>query len=185
MIIIDNQGLFIYINIGYPRSYHDVTILWHSNLYANWHNHFTHMDEYFEHLVGYPSYMGEKMFIMWLIGQHELILNTDLGTMKAYNKMHVRYRVKPEWGIGGFKSKWQRLMKRFDYAKPKSRHLFHDATLLTFFCRGKEWKNKREKLQTCLQKVSFHFGVWILLLDFFNFPFWKIKFDFCNLKILE
>jgi hypothetical protein len=28
------------------------------------------MDEYFEYLLGYPSYMGEKMFIMWLIGQH-------------------------------------------------------------------------------------------------------------------
>jgi hypothetical protein len=23
---------------------------------------------------------------------------------------------------------------------------------------------------------------WILLLVFFNFPFWKIKFDFCNMK---
>jgi hypothetical protein len=64
MIIVDNQGLFIYINIGYPRSYYDVTILWHSNLYADWHNLFTHMDEYFEYLLGYPSYMGEKMFIM-------------------------------------------------------------------------------------------------------------------------
>jgi len=61
------------------------------------------MDEYFEYLLGYPSYMGEKMFIMWLIGQHELFLNTHLGTMKAYNKMHVGYRVKPEWGIGGLK----------------------------------------------------------------------------------
>jgi len=95
MIIVDNQGLFIYINIGYPRSWHDVTILWHSNLYANWRNHFTYMNEYFEYLLGDLSYMGEKM---WSIGRHELFLNTHLGTMKAYNKMHVKYRVKPELG---------------------------------------------------------------------------------------
>jgi hypothetical protein len=62
--IVDNQGLFNYINIGYPRSYHDVPILWHSNLYANCRNLFTHMDKYFEYLLGYPSYMGERMFIM-------------------------------------------------------------------------------------------------------------------------
>jgi hypothetical protein len=49
-------------------------------------------------------------------------------------------------------------MKRFDYAKPKFSHLLHNATLLTFFCKGKKWKNKREKLETCLWKVLFHFG---------------------------
>jgi hypothetical protein len=26
-----------------------------------------------------------------------------VGMVKAYNKMHVRYRVKVEWGNGGFK----------------------------------------------------------------------------------
>jgi hypothetical protein len=85
------------------------------------------MEKYFEYLLGYPSYMGERMFIMWLIGQHELFLNTHLVTMKAYNKMHVGYRVKPKWGIEGLKSKWQRLMKRFDYAKPKFSHLFTES----------------------------------------------------------
>jgi hypothetical protein len=70
---------------------------------------------------------------MQWIGCHEWCLDTHLSTVKAYNKMHVRYRVKVEWGIGGLKSKWQRLMKRFDSTKPKFSHLFHSITLLTNF----------------------------------------------------
>jgi hypothetical protein len=62
MIIIDNQGLFIYINVGYPRSYHDVTYCGIPifmpigiTILPTWMSTF-------EHLLGYPSYMGEKMF---------------------------------------------------------------------------------------------------------------------------
>ncbi len=82
--LLTTKGLFIYINIGYPRSYHDVNILWHSNLYANWRNHFTHMDEYFEHLLGYPSYMGEKMFYhvinwsAWVVSEYRLGHNESI-----------------------------------------------------------------------------------------------------------
>jgi hypothetical protein len=65
--------------------------------------------------------------------------------MKAHNKMHVGCRVKPEWGIGGLKSKWQRLMKRFDYAKPKFSHLFHNATLLTFFLQRQQMEKQKRK----------------------------------------
>ncbi len=35
-------------------------ILWHSNLYANWHNHFTHMDEYFWTFAWVPKLHGWK-----------------------------------------------------------------------------------------------------------------------------
>ncbi len=30
-------------------AYHDVSILWHSNVYKNWHQYFTHGDDYFEY----------------------------------------------------------------------------------------------------------------------------------------
>jgi hypothetical protein len=59
-IIVDNQGLFIYIDIGYSRLYYDVTILQHFDIYANWHNHFAHIDEYFEYLFGDLGYMGKE-----------------------------------------------------------------------------------------------------------------------------
>jgi hypothetical protein len=35
-----------------------------------------------------------------------------------------------EWGIGGLKRKWKRLMKRFDNTKPKYSHLFKSRILL-------------------------------------------------------
>jgi hypothetical protein len=80
--------------------------------------------------------------------------------MKAQKKMHVGYRVKPEWGIGGLKSKWQRLMKRFDYAKPKFSHLFHNATLLTFFWERQQMeKQKRKTSNLFMESFIFHFGV--------------------------
>jgi hypothetical protein len=39
--------------------------------------------------------MGEIMFVMRWIGQHKLSLDTHPGTMKACNKMHAGYKVKP------------------------------------------------------------------------------------------
>jgi len=46
-----------------------------------------------------------------------------------HNKNNVGFRV--EWGIGGLKFKWRRLMKRFD--STKSNHLLRATTLLTNF----------------------------------------------------
>lgn len=57
----------------------------------------------------------------------------DEGALTAYNKMHAGYRVKVEWGIGGLKRKFRRLMKRFDATKPKYNHLFRVAAILTNF----------------------------------------------------
>jgi hypothetical protein len=37
IIILNHRGSFIYIDIGYPNSYYDVSILWHSNVYKDWH----------------------------------------------------------------------------------------------------------------------------------------------------
>jgi len=76
--------------------------------------------------------------------------------MKAHNKMHVGCRVKPEWGIGWLKSKWQRLMKRFDYAKPKFSHLFHNTTLLTFFfAESTNGKTKEKNFKLVYGKFYF------------------------------
>ena len=47
--------------------------------------------------------------------------------------MHAGYRIKVEWGIGGLKQKWRRLMKRFDNRRPRFRHFFDVAAKLTNF----------------------------------------------------
>jgi hypothetical protein len=64
------------------------------------------------------------MFIMQVLGQVEHPPYMDEGALMAYNKMHAKYRVRMEWGIIGLKSKFGRLMKHFDAAKPKYNHLF-------------------------------------------------------------
>ncbi len=73
------------------------------------------------------------MFIMWRIGRQEIILNANMDAVHAYNKMHVGYMVQVEWGIGGLKRKWKRLMKRFDSTKPRYSRLFKYGTLLINF----------------------------------------------------
>jgi hypothetical protein len=39
--------LFIYIDLGYLGSYHDVSIVRHLAIYWKWHQYFTHWDDYF------------------------------------------------------------------------------------------------------------------------------------------
>lgn len=74
-----------------------------------------HTDEYFEYLLGDPGYIGEEQYIMRRIGQVEVPVGADLAAINAYNKMHSSCRIIVEWGIGGLKRKWRRLMKRYDY----------------------------------------------------------------------
>jgi len=53
---------------------------------------FVHDDENFEYLLGDSSYLGENMFIMKRIGRCEINHNVDHDVIKAYNKMHLRYK---------------------------------------------------------------------------------------------
>jgi hypothetical protein len=64
-----------------------------------------HGDEYFEYLLGDHGYLGEDVFIMKRIGRCEIGPNVDQDVIRAYNKMHVGYKVQMEWGIGGLKRK--------------------------------------------------------------------------------
>jgi hypothetical protein len=47
-----------------------------------------------------------------------------------------------EWGIGGLKSKWRKLMKHFDSTKEKYSHLFRACYITNF-------------LHKCLQDFTF------------------------------
>jgi hypothetical protein len=78
---------------------------------------FVHIDDYFEYLLGDPSYLGEDMFIMCMIGRCEIIFNVSMHIINAYNKMCVGHKIKVEWGIGGFEHKWR---------KTKIHNFFHN-----------------------------------------------------------
>jgi hypothetical protein len=69
-----------------------------------------HDDEYFKYLLRDPNYLGEEMFIM-RIRMCEVGPNVDQNVIRAYNIMHARYRMQVDWGVGGLKRKWKRLMK--------------------------------------------------------------------------
>ena len=48
MVVVSHDGLLMHIDLGYPRSSHDVILLW--DLYRSWQKQFTNNDEYFEDL---------------------------------------------------------------------------------------------------------------------------------------
>lgn len=131
-VVVDHDGLFVYIDSGFPGSYHDITILRHSYLHANWRDFFEHDDQYFQYLLGDPGYTGEDMYIMRRVAGREIEPGWE-SVINAFNSMHAGRRVCVEWGIGGLKRKWKRLMKRFDSTKPKFCLLFQSACLLTNF----------------------------------------------------
>jgi DDE superfamily endonuclease len=117
-VIVDHDGLFIYVDPGYPGSFHDVTILRQSELYVSWRDYFTHNGEYIEYLLGDPGYAGADMFVMRRIRVHEVAEgSSNANSIRAYNMMHPGMRIKVEWGIGGLKCKFRQFQKPFDNTK--------------------------------------------------------------------
>ena len=80
------NGLFIYVDIGYPGKFHDVNILRSSELFKQWRNFFTHDDDYFEYLLGDPGYVDEDMFIIRRIGQREIADENDDLTLQSFKQ---------------------------------------------------------------------------------------------------
>jgi hypothetical protein len=95
IMVVDHHGLFIYLDLGHPELFHDVNILWQSNIHTKWHQHFVHTNAYFEYLLGDPRYMGKDMFVMRCIGRCELAPRTNLAAIVACNKMHACFFLKP------------------------------------------------------------------------------------------
>ena len=133
LVVVDHLGIFIYMEAGFPGAYHDINVLRRSDSAANWCDVFTHRNEYFGYILGNPGYQGLEAFVMHHVAPRELEENQDETAVNAYNKMHTGYKVRVEWGIGGLKQQWRRLMKRFDATKPKFHHLFRSAAIFTNF----------------------------------------------------
>jgi hypothetical protein len=82
IVVVDHHDLFIYIDMGYPRSFHDVNCLRQLELYKRWHDYFVHTDEYFEYLLGDA---GNVVFIK-MRQFHSLKLQTSLNLDRNYSR---------------------------------------------------------------------------------------------------
>src|SRR5690349_2283130 len=58
---------------------------------------------------------------------------TNMEAIDAFNAVHAGLRVKVEWGIGGMKRKWRKLMKKFDSTLQEFPHFFRACAILTNF----------------------------------------------------
>jgi hypothetical protein len=53
--------------------------------------------------------------------------------MQTYKKNNATYKVCVEWGIGGLKWKWKKLMNYFDFTKESYNHFFQIVTIIINF----------------------------------------------------
>jgi hypothetical protein len=86
-VVMDHRGWFINLDFGYLRSYRDINILCQSDIHKSWHQYFVHTYEYFEYLLGEPSYMSEDMFLMHDIKRCELAPEILMDVVREYNKI--------------------------------------------------------------------------------------------------
>jgi hypothetical protein len=88
VIVIDHDGLFIYIDAGYARSFHDVRCLRLSELFRNWRQCFRNenRDEVEECLLGDTGYMGADMFILRRVDNRKA--DAANPVVRAFNKRH-------------------------------------------------------------------------------------------------
>ena len=135
IVVVDHHGLFIYVDLAYPDSFHDVSCLQACNMYGAWRDYFAHdnANQYFEYVLGDSGYVRTEMFILRRIQDQEMGADIAQPVVDAWNKMHAGYRIQVEWGIGGLKQKWRRLMKRFDNQCPRFSLFLEAATKLTNF----------------------------------------------------
>lgn len=132
IVSLNHRGFFIYIDLDYPKSYHDVNKSWHkcililAKIFHTW-------KWLFWIFFGDLLYMGGNMFIIHMITQWELALNANHVAMWTFTKMHAYFRMQMEWGISGLKRKWRCLMKRFNSTTSKYMHFFQTIILFTNF----------------------------------------------------
>lgn len=67
--------VFRFVDGGYPGSYHDLTIMKHSWMNANWRVAFVNLLRYCEYLLGDSGYIGMDKFLMRGFSK------TDIGTL--------------------------------------------------------------------------------------------------------
>lgn len=104
-IVVSHEGLFLYVNLGYLGSYHNVSILQHSFLYKNWRTNFEHGDENFQYLLRDLGYMSVKISILHSIEVNACSSDVPRNAIDAFNKMHANSMICVKWGIESLKRK--------------------------------------------------------------------------------
>jgi hypothetical protein len=104
--------LFIFVDPGYAGSFHDVNFLLHSALHNEWRERFSrpNLDEAGEYILGDPGYVGVEMYVMRRVHRRELPADPGAAAVaEAFNRRQTEI-VKVEWGIGGLKIRFKRLL---------------------------------------------------------------------------
>ncbi len=129
----DHNGLFLYIDLGCLGSYH---ILKHLGIYQECHENFTHVDDYFEYLLGdlgtwewkylLCNRLGSKSYLqMWIMVWFMLTTKCMLCLKYKWNGYY--------WA----QEEVKKLMKIFDSTKGKFTRLFGIVAILINYIHHK------------------------------------------------
>jgi DDE superfamily endonuclease len=90
VVVVDHQGLFIFVDSGFAGSFHDVRCLRNNSLHLHWRDHFRIDDEdrVQEYLLGDPGYMGLEMYILRRVDRREYTTDKN-AVQEAFNRRHV------------------------------------------------------------------------------------------------
>jgi DDE superfamily endonuclease len=111
-----------------------VNCLRHSILHREWRERFTRssLDEPGEYLLGDPGYVGVEMYILRRAQRRELPTDTNaVAVAEAFNRMRAAERVKVEWGIGGLKIRFRRLLTKCPSSRASFSPVFTACCILT------------------------------------------------------
>jgi hypothetical protein len=56
-------------------------------------------NDYLEYLLGHPSYLGEKMFVLHWFEKHKLVLGHEVDEVSVFNTMHANFKMRVESNI--------------------------------------------------------------------------------------
>jgi DDE superfamily endonuclease len=98
VVIIDHDGLFIYIDAGFAGSFHDFRCLRNSHIHQNWRNCFAsdNLDAVQEYLLGDPGYMGVEMYALRRVDNREVPDANGNPIIRAFNQRHEACRFEVE-----------------------------------------------------------------------------------------
>jgi hypothetical protein len=132
VVIVDHDGLFIFVEPSFAGSFHDVRCLRHTEIATRWREFFSNDPDSVdpvEYLMGDPGYQDLDHFILRRIDRRELP-NVDNGPiLRAFNKRHAGDRIAVEWGIGGLKMRFPKFLETCPNRRDRFGLMFRTAAI--------------------------------------------------------
>jgi DDE superfamily endonuclease len=160
-VVVDHDGLFIFVDPGYAGSFHDVNCLRHSILHNEWRERLTrsNLDDAGEYLLGDPGYVGVEMYILRRVHRRELPTDPNAAAVaEAFNRRHAAERVKVEWGIGGLKIRFRRLLTNCPSRRGSFAPVFTACCILTNFIHRNRMDFSIVSADNNVAESNFHEG---------------------------